>query len=266
MTRRQGVFWLLTIPHYDYLPYLPPGCVWLKCQLESGSDTGYLHWQCMVGFAKKESIRGVKAIFGDRCHGELSRSESADAYVWKDETAIPNTRYEFGCKPIRRNAKVDWESVWEAAKSGNIMAAPPSIRVQSYRTLRAIAADFEQPIGIERTCYVFWGRTGTGKSRRAWAEAGLDAYSKDPRTKFWCGYQSEKHVVVDEFRGGIDIAHLLRWLDRYPVRVEVKGSSRPLSATTFWITSNLDPRNWYPEIDSETLSALLRRLNITHFN
>lgn len=146
------------------------------------------------------------------------------------------------------------------------MAAPAQIRVQCYRSLRGIAADHSKPVGMERQCYVFWGRTGTGKSRRAWAEAGMEAYCKDPRTKFWCGYQGERSVVIDEFRGGIDVAHLLRWLDRYPVRVEVKGSSRPLAAESIWITSNLDPRLWYPEIDSETLNALLRRLNITHFN
>ena len=64
----------------------------------------------------------------------------------------------------------------------------------------------------------------------------------------------------------IDVAHLLRWLDRYPVLVEVKGGSRPLCAERIWITSNVDPRKWYPELDEETNLALLRRLNITHFN
>lgn len=94
----------------------------------------------------------------------------------------------------------------------------------------------------------------------------MDAYSKDPRSKFWCGYQGDKFVVIDEFRGGIDISHLLRWLDRYPVRVEIKGSSVPLCAEVIWITSNLSPDAWYPDIDPETLAALRRRLNITHFN
>jgi len=61
-----------------------------------------------------------------------------------------------------------------------------------------------------RTCWVYWGRTGTGKSRRAWDEAGVDAYPKDPRTKFWCGYFGQANVIIDEFRGGIDVAHLLR--------------------------------------------------------
>lgn len=81
----------------------------------------------------------------------------------------------------------------------------------------------------------------------------------------WCGYRGEAHVIVDEFRGGIDISHILRWTDRYPVCVETKGSSRPLVATSIWITSNLDPRNWYPDLDPDSLDALLRRLNITHF-
>lgn len=118
---------------------------------------------------------------------------------------------------------------------------------------------------MERTISVFWGRTGTGKSKRAWEEAGLDAYPKDPRTKFWDGYRSHRFVVIDEFRGGIDIAHFLRWCDRYPVLVEVKGGATALRAEHIWITSNLDPRNWYPELDSETVDALLRRINITHF-
>lgn len=101
----------------------------------------------------------------------------------------------------------------------------------------------------------------------------MAAYSKDPRTKWylicnlrWCGYKGQGNVVIDEFRGVIDISHILRWLDRYPVCVEVKGGSRPLRASQIWITSNLDPRLWYPDLDAETLSALLRRLNITHFN
>jgi len=123
-----------------------------------------------------------------------------------------------------------------------------------------------RPTGIEKIINVFHGRTGTGKSRRAWEEAGVRVYSKDPRTKWFDGYQGEENIIIDEFRGTVDISHILRWFDRYPVRVECKGSSMPLQATTFWITSNLAPTDWYPDLDSETKSALLRRLtNIVHF-
>lgn len=137
--------------------------------------------------------------------------------------------------------------------------------VRCYRSLRQIGGDFVQPAAQVRHCEVFWGRSGTGKTRRAWDEAGPQGYSKDPSTKWFDGYDCQECVVIDEFRGQIGIAHLLRWLDRYPVRVETKGGSRALMASKFFITSNLSPEQWYPDIDAETLAALRRRINVTHF-
>lgn len=209
-------------------------------------------------------ITSVKKYF-PTSHCELARSEAASEYVWKEETRVEGTQFEFGFKPFKRNSKPDWEKVWLSAVDLDLMAIPANLRVSHYSAIRRIHADHSKPVGMERTCHVYWGNTGTGKSRKAWGDAGLDAYPKDPRTKFWCGYSGQENVVIDEFRGGIDVGHLLRWLDRYPVIVEIKGSSVCLKARTIWITSNLDPRSWYPEIDEETKRALLRRLNITHF-
>jgi len=265
MARRQGIYWLLTIPHHAFTPWLPPTIVYIRGQLERGNDGGYLHWQLLVICSGKASLSGLKRVFGDAAHCELSRSAAADDYVWKDDTYVDGTRFELGSRPFRRNVKSDWNRVWESAKTGDLAAIEPDVRFQHYRTIRVIRADFAKPVGMERTCFVFWGTTGTGKSRRAWAEAGMEAYPKDPRTKWWDGYLNHEHVVIDEFRGSIDIAHMLRWLDRYPVLVEIKGASVPLAAKKIWITSNLDPRRWYPDADQETVNALLRRLNITQF-
>jgi len=155
--------------------------------------------------------------------------------------------------------------VWTAAKSNNLLDIEADVRIRYYRTFCAIAADYAEAPAIVRTVNVYWGLTRTGKSRTAWDEAGISAYCKDPRSKFWCGYRDQQHVVLDEFRGGIDISHILRWTDRYPVQVEIKGSSRPLLATAIWITSNLHPNDWYPDLDYQTRDALLRRLNIREF-
>lgn len=265
MARRQGIFWILTIPQHEFTPFLPPQCSYIIGQLEQGGQTGYSHWQVMVSFKQKQSIHGVRSVFGN-VHAELSRSSAADSYCQKEETRVHGTSFELGSKPISRNSKVEWESVWTSAKSGNFTTVPAHVRVVNYRTLRTIASDHMRAIGIERECFVFWGKTGTGKSRRAWEEAGVEAYCKDPRTKFWDGYQNEENVVMDEFRGGIDVSHMLRWLDRYPVRVEIKGSSKPLVAKKIWITSNVSPVMWYPMLDEETLNALLRRMQITEFD
>lgn len=261
----QGLYWILTIPHADFLPYQPPTVAYIAGQLERGAESGYLHWQILVAFKNKVRLAAVKKLFGQSVHAELSRSAAARDYVWKDETAVAGTRFELGEFKLRRNNRVDWERIRDLAKSGDLESIPADVYVRSYNQLKRIAVDNLQPVGVEREVVVFWGRTGAGKSRRAWDEAGLQAYPKDPRTKFWDGYRGHEHVVIDEFRGGIDIAHLLRWFDRYPVIVEVKGSSTVLRAKKIWITSNLAPEHWYPICDQATKDALMRRINITHF-
>lgn len=223
-----------------------------------------MHWQLLVITDQTRRLAWLKSTFGDGCHWELSRSEAADAYVWKEETRVGH-QFELGKRPIRRNCKRDWDAVWEMAKSGRYDEIDKSILVPHYSAIRRITQDNLQPPPIVRTVSVFWGRTGTGKSRRAWDEAGMDAYCKDPRTKFWDGYRGQKHVVIDEFRGAIDVSHLLRWFDRYPVNVEVKGSSTVLLAERIWLTSNVSPELWYPGLDEETFQALLRRLNVERF-
>lgn len=260
---RQFRWFLLTIPREEWTPCLPTGVTYLRGQPELGVS-GYCHWQVLAYFASKVSLSAAKRSFPTTAHLEPSRSEAAAAYVWKEDTR-DGEPFEFGIQPICRNRAADWERVKSLAKQGDLESIPADLYVRYYRTLVCIAADHDRPVAIEKVVYVFVGPTGTGKSRRAWSEAGDQAYAKDPRSKFWCGYKDEKNVIIDEFRGGIDISHLLRWLDRYPVRVEVKGSSRPLCAERVWITSNLAPERWYPDLDSATLDALLRRLNVEFF-
>lgn len=260
-------YWILTIPQHAYLPYLPPSCQFIRGQLERGDNTGYLHWQLVVAFKKPIRLSGIKKCFGDGVHAEPSRSAAANDYVWKDETRIDGTQFELGKLAFKRNCAADWESVRAAAKRGCLDEIEADVYIRHYGNLRRIAQDHLAPVGFERQVYVYWGRTGTGKSRRAWEEATNDAYPKDPRTKFWDGYQGHDNVVIDEFRGGIDIAHLLRWFDRYPVIVEVKGSSTVLKAKKIWITSNLSPDDWFKEVDAETQAALRRRFTqVIHFN
>lgn len=259
----QARYWLLTIPHADFLPYLPPNVAYIRGQLESGSDTGYLHWQVLVILQRKLRLGGLKELFGRTVHAEPSRSNAADEYVWKEDTRIAGTQFELGSRPIKRGNALDWERIRNDAKLGRLDAIPGDIYIRCYGNLKKIAVDNCEPVAVEREVQVYWGPTGVGKSRRAWEQAGLQAYPKDPRSKYWDGYRGQEHVVIDEFRGDIDIGHVLRWFDRYPVIVEVKGSSVVLNARKIWITSNISPTNWYPNLDEPTKAALLRRLNVT---
>lgn len=259
---KQARWWILTIPADDWTPQLPTNVAHIQGQLERG-ESGYEHYQIVATFAQKRTLSQCKAQFTQSTHCEPARSNAARTYCWKDDTRIGEP-FEFGQLPHRRHVAADWDLVRKNAEKGNMAAIPSDIYVRYYGNLHKIRADNFQPTfrQVEVVCY--WGLTGTGKSHKSWEEAGSTSYSKDPRTKFWCGYTDQTNVILDEFRGAIDISHLLRWFDKYPVRVETKGSSRPLLATKFWITSNLQPSEWYPDLDQATLKALLRRMKVVN--
>lgn len=131
--RRQGRYWMLTIPAGLWSPCLPTGCAYVKGQKETGESTAYEHWQVLCVTQKKESLGRVKSIFGvSQLHAELSRSEAADEYVWKEETRIEGTQFELGKKKHRRNSEQDWESVWELAKSGNFEDIEAATRLRIF--------------------------------------------------------------------------------------------------------------------------------------
>jgi len=241
-------------------------CKYLIYGRETGEETWTAHLQGFISFKHMKSLAQMKKLL-TRAHWEIAKGsvEQNITYCSKQDT----NPFIKGTPPMSQKEKGDtekerWKKIIQLAREGALEEEDPKVYFLHKRTADALRSECRPP-AQEKEVVVFWGPTGTGKSRDAWTQAGLDAYPKDPRSKFWDGYRGEKFVVVDEFRGGIDIAHMLRWLDRYPARVEVKGSSRPLLMEKVWITSNLHPKDWYPELDQETKDALMRRLRVVHY-
>ena len=105
-----------------------------------------------------------------------------------------------------------------------------------------------------RQCFVYWGPTGTGKSRRAWDEAGVEAYCKDPRTKFWDGYQVEENVVIDEFRGG--------GMDNFLNLINTNGEAIFGSLwPAIWSKTNVHPANQLSFPEGKVCNATKHRQN-----
>lgn len=275
-------YWILTIPHPHFTPFLPPGISYIKGQLERGEgngvtsegsvvepNQGFLHWQVVALFDKQVRLQSVRQVFGD-AHAEPTRSEAAMDYVWKEDTSVEGTRFELGKRPKNRNSETDWDQIYSLARSGDLenIEIPRDILIRSYHSLRAIAKDNCKPrMRGEQEVNVFWGVTGAGKSHRAFLEAGDEFYLKMPTTKWFDGYQGEPHIIIDEFSGTVDIVHLLKWLDKYPCAVEIKGSQVALKSKKWWIMSNVAPDMWYTDkATPEQQAALMRRLtNIVEF-
>jgi len=81
-------YWMLTIPHHQFVPFKHTEVAYIKGQLEEGTTTGYLHWQLLVVFPAQVRRGYVLALYGP-IHAEPSRSAAADEYVWKEASRIP---------------------------------------------------------------------------------------------------------------------------------------------------------------------------------
>jgi len=259
MPTPQFKYFLLTIPKDKWSKILPNGVVYIKGQEEVG-EGGYQHWQLMVITNKKVSVTGCKRYFCVEAHVEPSRSSAAEEYVWKEESRVPDSQFELGVKPLKRNSKEDWVIIKKNAMEGRLDLIPENILIRHYSAFQKIAVEYQKPImrGPQEVI-VIYGPTGVGKTRMAFDEVGDDYYIKSPLTKWFDGYHGQSTIIIDEFRGIVDISHVLKWLDRYPCSVEVKGSQVFLNTKKWIITSNLCPNDWYPLLDTETRYALRRR-------
>lgn len=115
---------------------------------------------------------------------------------------------------------------------------------------------------IPKQVHVYWGATGTGKTRTAFEE-NPDAYVWGPEQGKWFnGYHDHKTVIFDEFRGQFPFAFLLRLLDRYPMKVETKGGVREFLPDKIILTSPCPPQEWgYCEtLQTGSLDQLYRRI------
>lgn len=108
---------------------------------------------------------------------------------------------------------------------------------------------------------VHWGETRTGKSRLVWEGRNRDVFKIRAEKKQWFdGYTHQKILLIEEFRGQMDVSFFLDITDRYPVHVEIKGGWTWLCIDTIYICTNMDPDDWYIGEDARTREAVKRRL------
>ncbi|AJD07562.1 replication-associated protein [Sewage-associated circular DNA virus-33] len=268
----QARYWLLTINDTDdNVSWSPPTAIntgpwtivqWLRGQKEIGTNTNREHWQLFVAFKKKIRLSPVKQLFGGaRVHAEPSRSEAAEEYVFKEDTAIANTRFELGAKAFNRASKTDWALAKKCAKEGNIDGVPDDVYIKYYNTLKTIAKDNMKPAeNLDAVCGIwYYGPPGVGKSHRARSEFP-GAYMK-MQNKWWCGYQNEDFVILDDFDSKQLGHHLKIWADKYAFIAETKGYAINIRPKKFIITSNYSIDQIFCE-DSVLANAIKRRFEV----
>lgn len=134
----------------------------------------------------------------------------------------------------------------QICKNGDLDTLPDDVYMRMYNTAKKIRVDSAVPIKRgKQIVLLLYGPPGTGKTRAA-LSMFPDAYIKAGNNKWWSSYQNEKVVILEEFCGGVPLENFNTWLDRPPCLVETKHGSTYLNTTTWIITSNLLPGDWYP--------------------
>lgn len=248
-------FWIFTSYEDEPPLYDKDNHNYLTYQKEQCPTTGKSHWQGYVEHVRSCNLRTVQGGLGSTTiHCEPSRSSAAIDYCHKQETRIEGP-FEYGRRPDKnrnkRGSRSDLHELGEFIKSGGTIRECSQKFTSSfikYHSGLTKLWSLQQPkrsTETTPTIEIYWGQTGTGKSRKA-LEENEGGYWK-PVGKWWDGYAGEHCVIFDDFDGDreIPVGQLLRITDRYPLRVEYKGGSIELQATKFIFTSNLHWKDWY---------------------
>jgi len=234
-------------------------------QLEEGS---HLHLQYYVQRDRQSTLTVMKRDICGESHWEPARGtpEQNIQYCTKASTRVAGP-WKFG-ECSKQGQRTDIEKAAQMIDEGRslreVAIECKSTFIKFHKGLCTYEAITRSkgprtfgPEGPE--VWVFWGETGTGKSRRAF-EQWPDAYRKMSTDKWWDGYRGQETVIFDDFKGSSMRLHEFQMvLDRYPMQVEIKGAFVDLSATRYVFTSNKHPREWYSR-EADPDGTVMRRI------
>jgi len=247
-------------------------------QPERGETTGTPHLQGFIAFEIRKPRSTVQNLLG-RGHGvnlivpngtpqDNKRYCSKDGPGGFDATAGFD-RHERGDLPdplqpgkrtdlLELKTKLDnGEHLWTIAKENEELYSTVLRNSKSLSTYEHYTAGArDSPTAL----FIYEGSPGTFKSYSAFKWPNHYVLEHGNSGTWFDGYEPNLHdtVVIDEFHGGMMPYTMLKKLcDRYPMSVETKGGRVRFRAKRIVITSNIQPKNWYPKYP---VDALERRI------
>lgn len=158
------------------------------------------------------------------------------------------------------------ETLLETKSTKEVVDNHPNSYIRYHRGINAFfQAKFLEPkMRPDLKVHYLWGPTGSGKTYYVFKHHQHDdIYIKDANNKWWDGYNGQSVVLIDDLRHSIEsFEYMLRLLDTYPFRGEVKGGYCGINCRTIYITSDRPPdRIWRIEDDENNLAQIMRRFS-----
>ncbi len=253
-------------------------------QLEKG-ESGTPHFQGYVEFLVRRSFMQVKAFLPAGSNLRSANGTAGQNYVYCTK--------EKDAKGVRLEGPWetgDWSVLDTAGKRTDLLTAAEAIKggisltgfAEEFGTVymrytRGVEAMFQRFQGGDRpapTVFLFYGKTGKGKSRLADRLKRHGGLSRVPSGEWFSGsMDDQENLLFDEFFGGgsgTTLALFNMICDRYPVEVPIKGGHRFIRAKRIIFTSNSHPLDWYKGVldrHPQSWPAFVRRFDhVVHFD
>jgi len=257
-------------------------CGYMKFGHEIAPTTGTPHLQGVLSFPGLKTKGGaLKACACMRIDPEDGISKNAiymrptyaallsnQEYVAKEGHDI----YEAGDEPMDPKAKGESSrertiKLLSMAKRGEFAALEAEYPEAWFYQQRAIMSARGHVIrnnvpldGVLENYWVF-GKSGQGKGMYV-DTLTTNYFSKAADEKWWCGFDGQEDVLLDDLGKGI--LHLVGkfklWTDRKPFNAEVKGGNWLIRPKRLFVTSH-----WHPSeviTDPDDLEAVMRRFQL----
>lgn len=178
--------------------------------------------------------------------------------------------FQYGECPAGRGDRTDLRELREAIKAGkrrrdiydDDALLEPAAKYQRFFSdaARVYPRSREEPPEVN----LLYGPPGCGKTRMV-VESEDDLWTLPLTDGLWFdGFDSHDSALLDDFSGKFSklaLSLLLRLLDRYVIRVPVKGGFVQFTPKRIWITTNIHPSEWYDYTGREVhYSAVQRRV------
>lgn len=223
-------------------------------------EQGTPHLQGYVEFENAVSMKRVKTEIGDKAHVEKRRGTNRQARDYCRKDGNWWEKGEFTTQGQRTDLEEIADSIKEGKPLSMIAEDFPGQYIRYGRGIEKYALTVRKPPKWRDVqVMVYWGKTGTGKTRAAMEEKSVYKLNTNTNGTLWFdGYDGEETLLIDDFYGWVKYGELLTLLDGYPYRCQIKGASAWAQWTKVIITSNKQVSEWYPSISD--IGALNRRI------
>lgn len=232
--------------------------------------TGRKHNQSYIEFHGRKRFSQVVNCIGGSSHIE-ARKGSANAN--RDYCSKEGSYQEWGdiSKPAQ-GRRTDLEALQKSLQEGKSILEISESHFGEFLRYGKMIREYYNLHSVPRTwktiCWVLYGKTGTGKTKYVYDKFPTNEIYSHPGGMWFDGYHGQEICIFDDFGGSeFKLTYLLKLLDRYPMKVPVKGSFVNWCPKEIYITSNHHPTEWYPNAKEEHVKALMRRIDeLEEFN